>query len=200
MPIAPFTAPERDVASKLGRAKAATNYYVLPGVALDNSTVTAAGLNLNADQYFFHYTPTPLVVDQLAAEITTLHAANNFRMGVYRATPNYQPWGAPLCDSGDISTATTGIKTYTPATPFLIPRGPFLTVMTCTSTTAAFRQVKGVVLNSPIDSAIATTPYVRFPRVTRSYAAFPTPGTAWDTVDASANTQTYLVFLRVSAP
>lgn len=180
--------------------KSGTNYYVLPGVAFTNGAASGAyGFNTNNDTYFPHYTWTPLVVDQLAAEVVTLHAANNFRMGVYLADKDMQPMGGPLADSGDISTATTGVKTYTPGTPFVIPRGPFLTVINTTSGTLAMRAMRATGLMNGVDTTNLGQP-VRAMYGARTYAAFTSPPTAWATADSNSTTIFgYPVYLRVSA-
>lgn len=199
MPNAPFLAPERDPALKIGRPKASggTVYYAIPGFTCSGNAVEQFGPNI--DYYFPMWTPTPILVDQIAAEVTTVHAANNFRIGLYLADTNWQPVGGPLADSGDISTATTGVKTYTPGTPILIPRGRFLGIINSSTGTARFRVFQGAHIWSSYATGLGASPQITLLFVSRSYAAFPTPGTAWDSISNFGVTE-YPIVLRVSSP
>jgi hypothetical protein len=55
------------------------------------------------------------IIDGLSFEVTTLQAGQNSRLAIYKATSrsNLYPAGL-LFDSGNISTATTGVKTAVP--------------------------------------------------------------------------------------
>lgn len=196
MTFAPFLAPERDQAAKAGRPKSATTYYTIPGVTYAGSS--SQGISSGTDYYSPFYVQTPIVVDQLVAEVNTL-SAGNFRIGFYRADTDWQPIGAPLADSGNLDAGTTGIKTYTPTNPVLLTRGRYLSVLNGSSTptmTASF----GFPPEAHTISTLATGSCNRLWRVTRAYAAFPTPGTAWDTVTASSSVMLQMVCFRVSVP
>lgn len=196
-PTAPFLAPERDTAFKDGRPKAGgTTFYTLPGVPIHGTHTWTGGMASNEDHYFPLFVDTPIVVDQLAMEITTSSAGNG-RMGLYRGDTDWQPVGGPLADSGDISTNSTGIKTYTPGTPIFLPRGPYLAVY-CQSSTATMWATLGsgpggIVPSSTIQGCSQIY-------ASRTYAAFPTPGTAWTLNRTSGDGLWYAMVLRVSVP
>lgn len=199
-PVAPFLAPERDELWVPGRAKrSGVDYYTLPGVAFTAVGSGAAGGN-NRDTYSSFFVSTPIRVDQLAFEVTTA-ATDNMRIGLYRADRDWQPRSGPLCDSGDIDLSTLGVKTYTPSSALFLSSGRYLTVYNKTATGApSCRHFEGRV-STPLAAALggsATSMLYRF-SVTRTHAAFPTPGTLWDTQDAGAVIRT-IILLRVSAP
>ena len=201
MPTAPFLAPDRDDTYVWGRAKrSGETYYCVPGVAII-STATASIGAINHDFYEPWYTSTTIVIDQLAIEATSALAATNVRIGFYRADRDWQPVGAPLADSGNLSTATTGVKTYTPGTPLVVRPGRYLSVRNYDSLSVDFRALKGVRPSAAIDSGISSTAIVRCMRVSRSFGAFPTPGTAWTIDDITATAPfDYCVVYRISKP
>lgn len=197
-PQAPFLAPERDSAFKPGRPKTgSTPYYTIPGCSFRAAASTV--ITQDFDTYSPWFTDTPIVVDQLATEVATLFNGGNFRMGFYAADADWQPLGAPLADSGSILTTTTGVKTYTPASPIYVPRGRYLSVVNQDNATAAFRTFLQL---SPIaiGTAIGTTPYQTDYRVSRAYAAFPTPGTAWTTTSNNSTSGWHYFAYRVLNP
>lgn len=201
MPNAPFLAPERDNAFKRGRAKGgATTYYSIPGVICTATSTTSIGPLTDVDLYAPFFADTPIVIDQAALEVTTLEAAKNLRAGIYAADTDWQPVGAPLLDSGNISTATTGVKTYTPGTPLLLPRGRYLEVFNTSMTTGSYRVWNGSFLGANLRTALGATSFTSVFSVTRAFAAFPTPGTAWDTTSGSNVNTEYPILLRVSKP
>ena len=197
MPTAPFIAPTRDQGQRVGRLKqGATLFFTVPG-ATDQaaSTTLPAG---GRDYYAPWYTPAPLVVDQIACEVTTLEAAKNVRIGLYRADTNWQPIGAPLADSGDLSVATTGVKTYTPTNPLFLGRGLYVSIFnTNAAGTLNLRVYRafGVAIQAAGGNPVSQM------FIDRAYAAFPTPGTA-HTGTTTANVQTieHVVIYRVSTP
>ena len=204
-PVSPFLAPDRDGAFKPGRIKAGggTIYYTLPGATASGASTTGGVTDGHGTDY---YTPffcdAPIVVDQMAFEVTTLSSGKNMRVGIYRADTDLQPTGAPLADSGDISVGTTGVKTYTPGTPLLLPRGRYLTVHNNDDNTATLlvRAYFFGYCGSGLPTTLAAS-YIQRLTVARTYAAFPTPGTPWTTV-ASGTTAGFnaAVLLRVSTP
>lgn len=193
MPTAPFLAPERDEAFKDGRPKSVASFYSLPGVSV--STVNTISPNTGSDYYYPYWVRTPIIVDQLALEVTST-SAGNVRVGLYVADADLQPIGAPLADSGDISTATTGEKTYTPSTPIYLRRGRYLGVLNC-SATPIFRCFRG---GGGLRTGLGVSPIVSEIYVSRAYAAFPTPGTAWNTTTGNAVGFNYVPVLRVLVP
>ena len=195
----PFLAPSRDPAAPRGRgARSGETYLSIPGVMLVSTS--ALSLVLDTDIYQAFYVDTPIVVDQLVAEVST-GTTGNMRIGLYAADRSFQPIGAPLADSGSIDTSSTGVKTYTPSTPVYLPRGRYLTVVNASANGALLTGLRGGLPGLVVDSTLSTVPFFNSFRVSRTYAAFPTPGTAWDTEGSTGNVpQPYAVFLRVSAP
>ena len=197
MPTAPFLAPTRDDRFAVGRAKGGgTTYYGVPGATLSN-TASTVGPTLNTDYYWPWFNATPVVIDQLACEVVT-GTAGNVRIGFYPADKDWQPGRAPLADSGNIDTSSTGVKTYTPGTPVYVPRGRYVSIMNASATGALFRSFGF----SPamIVSAIGSNPYVQWFSVARAYAAFPTPGTAWDTTAGTTIPGRMMILYRVLTP
>jgi len=200
----PFLAPSRATDARIGRGKVSggATYYSLPGVALVSMTTWGANAGTGKDYYHPLFLNAPVVCDQLAVEVSTLEAAVNCRIGLYRADTDWQPVGAPLMDSGDISLATTGVKTYTPGTPVYLAQGRLLSVITTNSAgTAAFRSFRGSTPDlGNISESVGSSPMRSDLRATRVFGALPTPGQAW-TISASGSTgMDYVVLLRLSAP
>jgi hypothetical protein len=199
MPIAPFIAPERDDAFKPGRANNINGgvlYYSLPGVLVHAVTTTA----LLADQIQCgHFVVgTPVMVDQLAYEITA-GATGNSRVGIYAEDADHQPLAAPLVDSGDIAN-TVAVKTFTPAAPVYLARGRYMTVYN-TSVGTTLRCFVGAAPGNPIGTSLGGTPIAGRTRVTTgaTYGAFPTPGLGWDNASGSSSASIHHVVLRISA-
>ena len=157
------------------------------------SVITALGSAQVLTANLVYYTPfvvfDPITLTSIAAEVTTLFAASNIRLGIYATTNAGQPTGAAVYDSGSLSSATTGVKSVTGLTTALAP-GRYVTAIVCDSATVA---VRAAVISSPwspteIDAAtfggggnIAV--YLR--RVALTYGAFPNTGPAWTTTTKS---------------
>lgn len=196
MPTAPFIAPERDEAVAMGSPKqGSTTYYSVPGAA--GLGVGTSSPGSGADAYSPMFVTSPIVVDQLACEVTT-SAAGNIRMGIYRADKAWQPIGPPLTDSGDISTGTTGVKTFTPGTPLYLQRGRWLQVVNC-SASPTLRILTGG-FEGWIATTIGTNAGLGTFYATRAHAAFPTPGAAWTATDGVPTDGRWWFWLRVSGP
>lgn len=200
-PLAPFLAPERDAAYKLGRPlSGGSGLYMIPGVAFVSSTTTTAASG--TDVYEPIWVQSPVVCDRLVANVATL-SVGNMRLGLYAADSAWQPIGAPLADSGDISTGTTGTKTYTPGTPVYLPRGRYLSVRNHSST-PTLNAINGNPIAGYMASNSGGDPNnngLTSLTVARAYAAFPTPGTAWTSVTVGSSlTPIYTIYLRLSAP
>lgn len=197
-PIAPGLAPERDWSLKTGRPRSSggTTYYTVPGVMF-GSAGQLLTLLANTDYYATFFVSTPIVVDQLAFEVTSLAAGSNARIGLYPSDDDFQPAAnaAPITDSGDISVASTGLKTFTPGTPIFLHRGTYQTVLNSNGAPV----VRAYSMSQTIDLTAGDLKVVR-PHVARTYAAFPTPGTRWTAIASVANAGNYPVWLRISAP
>ena len=199
-PNAPFLAPERDGAFKFGRPRAgATTYYTIPGVSARSASTWALAVDL--DYYTPWYTSTPLMIDQLAFEVTTALASSNTRVGFYAADGDWQPVGPPLADSGDIATASTGVKTYAPGAPIYVRRGRYLSVLNHSITgNVTMRTGSGSMSGSGFATGLGASACLAALKATRAHAAFPNPGTAWTAVDADTGGFHNMVFYRVSSP
>jgi len=180
----------------IGRPKrAAEAYYTLPGFGI--SSASTGSLAQNVDIFAPIYVATPIVVDQLAFEVVTLQTGNA-RMGLYAADRDYQATGAPLADSGDISTGTTGVKTYAPALALVLPAGRYVTVINTDAVTPALTRIF-ITLALSYAAALGVGASFQEGRIGRTYAAFPTPGATW-TSDVQGNSTGSRVILRVSQP
>lgn len=179
MPTGPFVNPGRDSQLAVGRFKAAdgTVYYTVPGWVV-TGTGTSNG-SLNTVLYWPLLVRSPIVIDQLALEVTTLGSGNNVRVGTYRADQDYQPVGGPLIDSGNISTTTTGVKTFSPSTPVTLQPGRYLSAFNVDNATPAFRKIVGTVTDPMIRDTFTSSPLPAFLSASQTFGAFPTPGTTW---------------------
>lgn len=187
---------ERDEAVVEGRAKGPSiTYYSIPGVVI--TQVTTHIITNGADRYAGWVARTPIVVDQLAIEVTA--AGTNTRFGFYRADRDWQPIGAPLADSGSIDVTALGVKTYTPTDPILVRPGRYLSVNNADAS-VTLRAVRAANI-APVSSGLTASAYLTTGSVARAYGAFPTPGTAWDSETADANGGwRHQVFYRIVRP
>jgi hypothetical protein len=189
----------RDQYLRLGRWKGGgVTYYTIPGVAITGvGTINTTG---NVDEFAAWYTPVPIVIDQLAFEVTT-PAAQTMRVGFYAATVDWAPTGAPFVDSGAIDVSGSGVKTYTPGTPLYVPPGRYVSVHNKSAAgTLVTRSFIASQLNVALDSALGTAPILSRMQFGRSYAAFTTPGTAFDSSNGFSTGAAHTVVYRVTAP
>lgn len=197
-PLAPGLILERDESVVEGEPKLSggAKYYVVPGCQFITNTSTV--ISNGQDNYTgFWMARSPIVVDQLACEVITPGTATLARMGFYRADRNWQPVGGPLVDSGNLDVELAGVKTFTPSTPIAVRPGRYMSVFQANGTTT-MRAYSSGALGTIRDILGASLLMINF-RVTRSYGAFPTPGTAWDLVGASSSTSNnHIVFYRLS--
>lgn len=199
MSFAPFLAPERDGSLSVGRAKdnSAVTAYTIPGLSI---TTTGSFTDaVNTDYYGRVWLEKAAICDQLAFEVTTLTGGANIRVGLYRADQDWQPLGAPLADSGDISAGSTGVKTYTPSPAIYLARGRYLTALNTSAGGPQVRAFRGAFRAAMLDTTLGTSPSWSRLSVSRSYAAFPTPGTKWDNPGPLQATEDNFVVLRLSA-
>lgn len=182
-----------------GRPKASggTVYYTIPGVTLSLTNATINFFAAGTLYYSPFFVEAPLTADQLAFEVVTADAAGNVRVGIYTATTDLQPRSL-VVDSGSISVASTGVKTYTPGTPVGLPRGRYLAVVQSDGTTVTLRQFDAMGTQALATGMGGSNNIRRFSK-TSTYGALPASGTAWDTANASGAGFSHWVFLRVSA-
>jgi len=95
----------------------------LPGVIIAGPTNARAIFN-NRMWYVPFVTNGSMTVDQMVCEVTTGVASSKLRMGVYAADAAWQPTGAALIDTGDISAASAAVKTATVSA--TLPPGRYL--------------------------------------------------------------------------
>src|SRR5262249_36107541 len=161
-----------------------TNRYIIPGFcAVGSNTYTSAA---NTDQYVPFVCLAPVIVDQMASEVTSI-GGTNFRIGTYAADQTWQPVGAPLADSGNLAAGSTGVKTYTPGTPFLLRRGRYLSVLNSDGTPILRCYTGSTIDGGGLETSLGANAYFDNMSVGRTYAAFPTPGTAWTTLTNLVN-------------
>jgi hypothetical protein len=174
-------------------------YFNIPG-SVPGANQTSTFFGIDTDWYAPWYTPTQITIDQLAFEVTIAGAGGSVvRIGFYAADTNWQPTGAPLADSGDINTQSTGVKTYTPGSAIVVPAGRYLSVYNSGVSDPQVTAFRSMVPGAwSINASLRSQ---RNWRVTRAHAAFPNPGTAWDTVTQDDGGTTYAqVAYRISVP
>ena len=189
---------ERDEAVAEGRAKGGgVTYYTVPGVSLNSTSIQT--VTLNQLRYGGGWIArTPMMVDQLAAEVTTA-AGTNFRIGFYRADRDWQPYGAPLADSGNLDSTGLGVKTYTPSTPILVRPGRYISVVCCDGS-PVLRTVRGSAA-AAINTTLGSNPFNQFGLTAFTYAALPTPPPAYNVGSSiSVGGWGHLVFYRIVSP
>ena len=78
-----------------------------------------------------------LVIDQIAVEVTSAGAVgSNLRFGIYNGDATTVVPTTLVVDSGDISAATIGVKTFTPGTAITLTPGLYFTAFSTSSATA----------------------------------------------------------------
>jgi hypothetical protein len=184
---------EKQALVPFGRSKqGGTTYLSVPGFVVASATT----LTLSAGvRYFWRlFVGTSLQVDQLLFEVTTA-AAGNARIGLASADEDWQP-AAILTDSGDISTGTTGVKTFTPGSPLLLPPGRYLGVLHA-SAAAAIRVLTGGLATADLLTTLGSAPVIARRSVPLTYGPLDT--TPWTAV-ASGGAEHAGVMLRISDP
>jgi len=81
---------------------------------------------------------TPMTVVSAYVTLTSAVAGGTARVGLYGVNSSGQPTGAPLLDSGEILTDTTGTKSFSPASPLVLPAGTYWTLAVVSSTSVQF--------------------------------------------------------------
>ena len=136
-------------------------------------------------------------IDRIAVNVTTLAASGVMRCGIYDSTSdtNLYP-NALILDSGELSTASTGVKSATVSQ--ALTAGKLYWFVTLTGTAApTLRALAATDLHSifNLDNTLGTAPG-RYLQVALAYGALPSTFTA----SASVTTGTVpAVFVRYSA-
>ena len=92
-----------------------TPYFYGANVYLTNNVYDATQSAVNFTSGFIRlkpiYIPYPRLFTKMAIEIVTANPTIRFRMGLYDCDEDMHPT-APLCDSGDLTPALTGLMTF----------------------------------------------------------------------------------------
>lgn len=173
-----------------------TTDYSVPGIIVTATGTTAQIANNLV--YQFHYTPTPITIDQVAFVVTTGPASNaNVRVGIYNADTSWQPSGNPLADvTVAVASAFTGIKTISAAATI---NGRFIIAFNM-DVAMSLRQWTGSNWVGAIDSALGTSNYIEGASVASTYGAMPAPGTAWTVSLQATNGNIHPIVVRISVP
>ena len=97
----------------------------------------------------------PCTIDQMTMNISTGSAATNIRLGLYKplvTTPFTPVGGSLVSQSGNISAATSGLKTWTITTPIRLDPGWYFGALLTADGTQAFRRATA---NAIYDDATA---------------------------------------------
>jgi hypothetical protein len=133
----------------------------------------------------------------MAAEIFT-GSGTNFRIGLYAADLDWQPTGAPLADSGNLDASAQAVKTYTPGTPIYLPSGRYLSVLNADGTPTMRRATIEPINCSFLGDTIGSSFWGMDYYVSRTLAAFPTPGTKWTTFTSGSGISAYVFYKLVT--
>lgn len=80
-----------------------------------------SGINpINVNQIVLRLFIRPITITAIAMEVTTLVAASNIQLGIYAADPTTLLPTTLIAGSASISSATTGIKTFTLSAPYVV--------------------------------------------------------------------------------
>jgi hypothetical protein len=186
---------------KLGRINGASNYLTVPGVSKMNVT-TLANPAKDTDRYSPFWVEDQVTIDAIVSEVTVV-GTGNYRIGIYAATDDWMPTGAPIADTGDIA-ASAGPQVNTTALGAAVTLAPgkYLEVFNKgTANDTTFRELAGQPNGrQAIKPTVGGTPFPEFMTVTRTYAAFPaTPSQPTGDSGANANGFGYVGWFRISA-
>lgn len=157
------------------------------------TSISTSGLSANVIRYVPLIVLSAVRLSQVAFEVTIGPLSDaNVRIGIYAADSDYQPAGSCLSDSSDIAVATafTGVKTA--AVSVNLPAGIYLIAINTSVAMTIRTYVSGT--TSFIAALGASSGIQRFEK-SSAYAAFASPGVAWDTVNAAnAGQQNFCVW------
>lgn len=177
------------------RAKTgSTVAYDLPGVTSIGYTET---VDLQGDTLYYNpiFVRRPLTVDRIACDVSGFADAGDLlRMGLYRADLDLQPVGAPMIDQ-EVDVSTTGVKEAS-ITSIVVYPGIYLV----TAHPSDLVRLRGVYAGNIAghNPSLGNDRYIAGLTKSRSYAALPTPGVAWDTLTYNYQPAWgYGVYLRV---
>jgi hypothetical protein len=171
--------------SALGYRKRGTvspRYYTSPSTGLAMGTAVLAANTLYAMPMVIENAVT---IDQLLINVTTAGTGSSVRVGIYDDNNN-EP-DQRIVDCGAISSATTGVKTYTTGLPISLPPGLYWLVAVCNTTAPQIRgfAVGGVIPLLGNDATLGTAAGLGY-SVNFTYTALPTSFPASPTVRTAA--------------
>lgn len=173
----------------------ATTQYSLPGV--ETSTSNVAAIAANTARYSPIYVATPIVIDQMALEITTNSAASTTcRMGIYNADRAWQPTTL-VVDAGTVAADSNGVKTA--SVNVALSPGRYLLVIN-SDAGPTLRIVRGGARYFGIANGIGASPFNIDGRVAQTYGAFPATGDQWGTNPGGSTPIFYFCFVRIATP
>lgn len=176
-----------------GRAKAgATTHLWLPDFIV--ASVGTLALTANRMQYEPVIVRTPVTLDRLTVEVTSLVAATNIQLGIYNADTDWQPTSLVI-DGGNVSSAATGVLSVT--INLTLQPGRYLNAL-ISNGAPTVRMLRGGI--TPIDAALGSSPAIKQFRVASTYGALASTGVAWDTTTNGTTPFEHLLFWRVSSP
>jgi hypothetical protein len=122
------------------RAYASGGYYYFEGPAFFQGGAAGSIGQVRLTPGFLH---APVTISEFGAGVTTLAAAGNFQALLYAADPvTNLPTGAPLIQTGNLSTASTGMIKQTGLSKAL-PPGLYWCGVQADNATAAFTAING---------------------------------------------------------
>jgi hypothetical protein len=175
----------------LGRAKVGgTVQYGIPNVQVSAVATTAIAANIDRIEWF--EVTTPVLLDDIRFETTVgpVGAATVYA-GIYRATTDLQPTGAPLA-SGSVAVGSGAASRFSiPIGPVTLSPGVYCKVLN-TDQAMTLRRLSGGI--SPVSPLMSGSPVVGCLTVARVAAAFGA-ATAGDSA-VSAASGLHLLVLR----
>ncbi len=171
--------------SALGYRKRGTvnpRYYTSPNSGTALATATLVANTLYAMPLVIENAVT---IDQLLINVTTAGSGSSVQVGIYDDNNN-----APdtrVVDCGNISSATTGVKTYTTGLPLSLPPGLYWVVAVCNATAPIVRgfAVAGLIPIMGVDATLGTALGLGY-SVNFTFAALPATFPASPTVRTAA--------------
>lgn len=172
-----------------------TKGYSLPGVEVQSIGTNAP--SINQIRYSPIYVATPITIDQLVCEVTTLGTSAHARLGLYNADINWQP--TSLIAEGGVDASSTGIKTVSASA--TLAAGRYLTAINSDVSATTFRIWRGGTRYGQLRSALGANAFHDLWFVSSAYGAFASTGVAWTGENgASSGGMYYYVVLRIATP
>lgn len=179
----------------VARARArsgSTNWYTIPGFSYHSISTTTLGVN--GQRYEPVVVHTPIVLDQLVLEVTTL-GAGLARLGIFNANENWQPTTV-VVDGGTVDVSSTGFKTASINT--TLQPGNYLFSVNVNVSTGA-RILLGNVPNQDIGPT-AGLPVLPQWIVTTTFGAFADNPTGWTGLGGDNVPFRHVVYCRIATP